>query len=159
MRRWVSTLSRWAERKPLAAAIGEFAGAVNNLFTMAAAIYRARSVAYLGVLLVVLTATACGFAIDGDRRLHNVASALAVLAPIALVVIFLRAHRFAPKNNERQFEADAVLNHLPQGICIFDSAARVVMWNRRYAQMCGLPPDVEKHGLTLGDILARRAAT
>src|ERR1700736_1179829 len=104
----IPTLSRRVERKPLAAAIGEFAGAVKNLFTMAAG--------------------------------------------------RLRARRFAPKKSERQFELEAVLNHLPQGICIFDPAARVVMWNRRYAQMCGLPPDIEKHGLTLRDILARRAA-
>jgi diguanylate cyclase (GGDEF)-like protein len=161
MRRRVSTLSRWAERKPLAAAIGEFAGAVKNLFTMAATIRHARLVVYLGVLLVVLTAAACGFAIGGDPRLQNVTSALAVLALTALViggVIFLLAHRFAPKNNERQLELDAILNHLPQGICIFDSAARVVMWNKRYAQMCGLSPGAGKRGLTLGDVLAQRAA-
>src|SRR5689334_135474 len=99
MRR-IPTLFRWAG--PLAAAIGEFAGAVKNLFTMAAG----------------------------------------------------RNIRFEPKNDERQSELEAVLNHLPQGICIFDSAARIVMWNERYKQMCGLPPSLEKHGLTLGDILA-----
>jgi PAS domain-containing protein len=101
------------ERKALAAAIGEFAGAVKNLFTMAAAVRG---------------------------------------------VMFLRARRVEPKNDERQSELEAVLNHLPQGICIFDSAARIVMWNERYKQMCGLPPGLEKHGLTLGDILAQRAA-
>src|ERR1051326_3670640 len=163
MRRWLSTLSRPAERRPLVAAIGDLVGAANDLFATAAVgnIGRARVVACLGVLLVVLTATACGFAIDGGRRLENVASipAVLVLATLAIVgVIFLTARRFAPNNNEGQFAFYPVLNHLPQGICIFDSAGRVVMWNNRYAQMCGLSPGAAKRGLTLGDVLAQRAA-
>src|ERR1051326_1805805 len=119
MRRWLSTLSRPAERRPLVAAIGDLVGAANDLFATAAVgnIGRARVVACLGVLLVVLMATACGFAIDGGRRLENVASipAVLVLATLAIVGgIFLTARRFAPKNHEAQFQLDAVLNHLPQ---------------------------------------------
>src|SRR5262249_50800126 len=116
MRRWISTLSRWADRRPFDAAIGAFAAAVNNLFTTTA--------------------------IGNIRRAR----------------LFRTARRFAPNNNERQFELEAVLNHLPQGICIFDSAGRVVMWNDRYAHMCGLSPGLAKRGLTLGDVLAQRAA-
>ena len=66
--------------------------------------------------------------------------------------------RVAAKNNERPFDLDALLNRLPQGLCIFDSAARVVMCNERYVQMCGLSPGIGKSRLTLRDVLARRAA-
>ena len=39
---------------------------------------------------------------------------------------------------------------------MFDSSGRLMMHNRRYAEMYGLPPDVIKPGFSLRDLLKRR---
>src|SRR5262249_29255453 len=49
--------------------------------------------------------------------------------------------------------------NMSQGVLLFDSKARLIFANRRYAEMYGLPPEVARPGCTLADLLeARRAA-
>jgi diguanylate cyclase (GGDEF)-like protein/PAS domain S-box-containing protein len=53
---------------------------------------------------------------------------------------------------------DAAVNNMTQGLCLFDSEMRVVMANRRYAEIYGLWPSQVAPGQTLRDILEARAA-
>jgi diguanylate cyclase (GGDEF)-like protein/PAS domain S-box-containing protein len=57
--------------------------------------------------------------------------------------------------NER---LDAALNHMSQGLCMFDAAQRVVIANARYAEIYGLTHDQVKPGTTLRQIVEARIA-
>jgi diguanylate cyclase (GGDEF)-like protein len=50
------------------------------------------------------------------------------------------------------------LTNMSQGLCLFDPDQRVVVANRRYAEIYGLRPDQLKPGTTLRDILSARIA-
>src|SRR5262245_211636 len=53
---------------------------------------------------------------------------------------------------------DAALNHMTQGLCMFDAAARLVLCNQRYLSMYGLASDVAKPGVTLRELVGHRKA-
>ncbi len=52
----------------------------------------------------------------------------------------------------------AALNNMTQGLCMFDSAARLVLCNERYLEMYDLPAELGRSGTPLHDLLACRAA-
>jgi diguanylate cyclase (GGDEF)-like protein/PAS domain S-box-containing protein len=45
------------------------------------------------------------------------------------------------------------LEHLHQGVCVFDAAGTIALCNRRYAEILQLPPDSVRPGLTGADII------
>ena len=53
---------------------------------------------------------------------------------------------------------DAALNNIGQGLCMFDSAARMLVCNERYIRMHDLPQEAVKPGCTLRELLALRKA-
>ena len=52
----------------------------------------------------------------------------------------------------------SALNHMTQGLCMFDSSARLLLCNDRYIEMYGLRPDHVHRGAPLRDLLAERIA-
>ncbi|MBN9509641.1 MAG: PAS-domain containing protein [Alphaproteobacteria bacterium] len=50
----------------------------------------------------------------------------------------------------------AALENISQGLCFFDHAGRLIVSNRRYAELYGLPPGQIRPGMTLREILALR---
>jgi len=52
----------------------------------------------------------------------------------------------------------AALNNMTQGLCMFDSAARLVLCNERYIEMYHLRPDHARAGTSLRDLLMHRLA-
>ena len=56
----------------------------------------------------------------------------------------------------RKQELDAAVDHMPQGLVMYDRSARLVVCNKRYAEMYGLPPDVTTPGHSLESIVAYR---
>jgi len=53
---------------------------------------------------------------------------------------------------------DWAINHMSQGLCMFDGDGRLSVFNRRYAEMYNIPPDAIRIGQTLEDVLQCRAA-
>ncbi len=47
---------------------------------------------------------------------------------------------------------DAALNHMHNGISMFDDERRLIIWNTRYAEMFGFPPDYLKVGMHVDEI-------
>jgi diguanylate cyclase (GGDEF)-like protein len=65
------------------------------------------------------------------------------------------------KTNELEranLKADAALNNMSQGICMFDAAQRLIVCNKRYAELYGLSVEQTKPGTTLRTILGHRVA-
>jgi diguanylate cyclase (GGDEF)-like protein len=56
---------------------------------------------------------------------------------------------------QKSQQLDAALNNMSQGLCMFDSEQRLVVYNKKYAEMYGIAPHA---GITLRDLFAARRA-
>lgn len=54
---------------------------------------------------------------------------------------------------------NAVLEHMAQGLCMFDANQRLIISNSRYASIYGLSPDMVQPGTTFRQILEHRIAS
>jgi diguanylate cyclase (GGDEF)-like protein/PAS domain S-box-containing protein len=79
-----------------------------------------------------------------------------LLAGLALAQILLRRRAEARAERAHNLLLDTALNNMSQGLCMFDAEARLVVCNRRYLEMYGLPNDLVKPGCLLRDLLQRR---
>ena len=55
-------------------------------------------------------------------------------------------------------KVDAALNNMSQGLCMFDAKQRLIVCNKRYAELYGLNAEQTKPGTTLRTILEHRIA-
>jgi diguanylate cyclase (GGDEF)-like protein len=92
-------------------------------------------------------------------------SALVVAVILGLIVhLLLRQHRASRQQlalDKQRLEQinthfDAALSNMTQGLCMFDSDRRLVVWNDRYAQLYQLPPDLLQVGTPHDAIIADR---
>jgi diguanylate cyclase (GGDEF)-like protein len=60
---------------------------------------------------------------------------------------------------EQNLRFDAALNNMPHGLSMFDADQRLIVCNRRYAEMYGLPKLLSERGARLDDIMGHRIAT
>ena len=47
----------------------------------------------------------------------------------------------------------AIVNHLPQGISVFDENLRLQYWNARLGEVLGLPPELLAHGVSFDELI------
>jgi methyl-accepting chemotaxis protein len=50
----------------------------------------------------------------------------------------------------------AALDHMSQGLCMYDGAEQLLLFNKRYMEIYGFPPEVVKPGSSLRDVLGYR---
>jgi methyl-accepting chemotaxis protein len=82
------------------------------------------------------------------------ATALPVAFGLAVIGgLFVNANRRAQTRLLR-----SALNNMTQGLCMFDSAARLTLCNARYLEMYGLQPEQGRPGTPLRELLAHRQA-
>lgn len=88
--------------------------------------------------------------------------ALVASFAVALIVLFI-VRRFMSQHNAAQKRLmlekqrlDTAVNNLKQGLLLFDGNHRLVIFNRRYTEMFGLPYDSIKPGDSLREIMALR---
>lgn len=58
---------------------------------------------------------------------------------------------------EKNEQLDAALSNMVQGVCLYDEKQRVIIANKRYAEIYNLPEDLLKPGTSLRAILEARA--
>ena len=86
-----------------------------------------------------------------------VATGVDVSIMVALTVLMMAAlFAFLKQRLDNRAARDA-LNSLSQGLGMFDSAARLVLCNRRYIEMSQLPSQIFQKGTPLHEILIQRA--
>ena len=91
-----------------------------------------------------------------DTVLGPIAPALGVplaIGLIALLGVLVIAGLKLRRQNKRLTLA---LSNTPQGLCMWDPAARLLVCNDRYVSMYGMSPQVVRPGRTLRDILKHR---
>ena len=59
---------------------------------------------------------------------------------------------------EQHQQLDAALENMLQGLAMFDADQRLIVCNKRYAEMYGLTPEQVKPGTTVRQILEYRIA-
>jgi diguanylate cyclase (GGDEF)-like protein len=84
---------------------------------------------------------------------------LVALTFLLLLVIGGIGAALVRRFREQSMRLDAALNNIGQGVAMFDGQQRLVVANRRYAEIYGLPPDQVRPGMSLGEVMALRAAT
>jgi diguanylate cyclase (GGDEF)-like protein len=74
----------------------------------------------------------------------------------------VQAHaRLAQANFELELgrrQIDGVLSNITHGVCLFDGAQRLLVWNRRYLEIYNLPPEAACVGRSLEEIVGYRLA-
>jgi PAS domain-containing protein len=79
---------------------------------------------------------------------------------IALAAVGLAAGAIATalliRCRKRSRRLVAALNNMSEGLCMFDSAARLILCNDRYIELYGLPKEVVKPGVSLRELLEHR---
>jgi PAS domain-containing protein len=67
-----------------------------------------------------------------------------------------RRDQYQQTINEEKKKLDTAINHMTQGLVMFDGAQRIALRNRRYCELYGLSPEVVKPGLSFRDLLTLR---
>ncbi len=114
-----------------------------------------------GLPLVLEASTSEADALAGWRRQTIWLAAgggVACAATVILVWLFaLQLQRLAVRNAQldaARGQLDAAMSNMSQGLCFFDGNMRLIVCNRRYGEMYGLPPDAMRPGTSLADIVA-----
>jgi len=81
--------------------------------------------------------------------------ALALIGGAIALAIYLIRDRALAQQNERLRTA---LNHMSQGLCMWDANTKLLLCNDRYVEMYGMSPDFVRPGLLLREVLEHRAA-
>jgi methyl-accepting chemotaxis protein len=83
-----------------------------------------------------------------------------VVACVAGALLAVAAGAFAcARAHAKVRRVTDALDHMSQGLCMFDAAGRIVICNRPYLRMYKLSPDVVKPGCTLRELIEHRRQT
>jgi PAS domain S-box-containing protein len=147
----------------LASAIGFLASlAANSLFSRARA---SRGNSRVTWLVGAGIATGCG--ISATYVVTTLAADSGLLPPVIAAVTGLavgiglrRLGNFMDGSLQEKFQEqnqllDGALSYMSQGLCMFDAAGRLVLWNKRFAEIYKVQ-DRLRLGFTLRDILQQR---
>ena len=110
------------------------------------------------VSFVALTILAAGWAPAAISSITETALSVIVAALIAQFAMNVSGALLS-----RRFQAEirlmrTAINSMPQGLCMFDAAERLVVCNSQYHEMYGLTPADTQRGSTLSKVLAKRVA-
>jgi hypothetical protein len=83
----------------------------------------------------------------------------AMLLAVLAIATFLLAGVFYRRVEAQNTRLSTALDNMSQGLNMFDAQTRIVVLNRRYLEMYGLPPDVVKPGCTLKELIEVRKGT
>lgn len=113
------------------------------------------ALAIAGVALSVLGM--CLIGVLADRRL---ATRTRKFEEIISQLSFARqeVERSQRELQEQKLRLDSAINHMGEGLCMFDAERRLVVCNARYAEMYRLPPELLRAGTPHHEIIQHRIA-
>ena len=114
------------------------------------------ALAIAGVALSVLGMSLIG--VLADRRLASRTRRFEeVISQLSLAQQQLE--RSQRELHEQKCRLDSAINHMGEGLCMFDAEKRLVVCNARYAEMYRLPPELLRAGTPHGEIIQHRIAS
>jgi methyl-accepting chemotaxis protein len=78
---------------------------------------------------------------------------IAFIGALGLVVILAIGNR---RLRRQKLQLIAALDHMSQGLCMYEGSERLLLYNKRYMEMYGFAPEVVKAGASLRDVLQYR---
>ncbi len=111
------------------------------------------AVAIAGVALTVLGMSLVG--VLADRRLASRTRKFEeIISQLSLAQQQVEGSQ--RELREQKLRLDSAINHMGEGLCMFDAEKRLVVCNDRYARMYRLPPELLRPGTPHGDIIRHR---
>jgi diguanylate cyclase (GGDEF)-like protein/PAS domain S-box-containing protein len=86
------------------------------------------------------------------------AGAALIIALMVGFAAYLVIRKIAENVQSQNRRLDAALNNMSQGLSMFDSSARLIVWNERYVEMFKMPRDAVRPGTPLQDLIRMRIA-
>jgi len=80
------------------------------------------------------------------------------VSAFSIAIIMAQREILAKKLTKQSVISDVALNNMAQGVCMFDAQDRLVMCNKQYADLYGLPAELTMPGTALADIVGHRIA-
>ncbi|SPP91417.1 EAL domain-containing protein [Bradyrhizobium vignae] len=113
------------------------------------------ALAIAGVALSVLGMSLIG--VLADRRLASrTARFEEIISQLSLARQQLEDSQL--ELQEQTLRLDTAINHMVEGLCMFDAEKRLVVCNERYARLYQLPPELLRTGTSHTDIIRHRIA-
>ncbi len=106
-------------------------------------------------LVVTLGQTENHIFADYERRKSTYLALTASLTLLVLIFIIASVRRQSSLQ-QTNFRFNTALEHMTHGLCMFDGGKRLVICNKRYADLYRLPPELLKLGTTHQAIIAHR---
>jgi diguanylate cyclase (GGDEF)-like protein len=114
------------------------------------------ALAIAGVALSVLGMSLIG--VLADRRLASRTNRFEeIISQLSLAQ--RQVERSQQELQEQKRRLDSAINHMGEGLCMFDAEKRLVVCNARYAEMYRLPPELLKAGTPHREIIQHRIAS
>ena len=110
-------------------------------------------------LAIAVTMTTSEALINWTQTASIVALSVMVIGLLVGGTVFFSIWLVGRTINEKNIQRDIILDSMPQGLAMFDSAMRLLFCNDRYYQMYNLPPDLAKPGAAVLDLIKYRALT
>jgi diguanylate cyclase (GGDEF)-like protein len=114
-------------------------------------------------LYVTVTTTVAAALSDwrAQTRTFIVTAGLIVLVIVCILFLIVRQMSRQHRSSERRLalqklRLDTAVEHMSQGLTLFDGSERLVVCNQRYLEIFGLPADAVRPGRTLREVMAVR---
>ena len=91
-------------------------------------------------------------------RLGSVALPVALLLVAAMGIGLRSLNRLLAAQRAQSLRFHTAIENISQGLCFFDGQTRLIVCNRRFAEMYGLSPEQTRPGTTLREIVDHRFA-
>jgi methyl-accepting chemotaxis protein len=112
----------------------------------------------LVILIALLCSTLAFFVAHGGAGQDRTTAVLiAAIAGLAAITVPGALSCCALKTEAARMRT--AVNHMSQGLCMFDEAERLVFCNTRFLDMYHLPPEIVRPGVALIDVLEQRRTT
>lgn len=119
------------------------------------------SPAFLAIVIAAVALSVLGMSLVGvlaDRRLAlRTRRFEEIISQLSLARQQVEASQ--KELEEQRFRLDTAINHMGEGLCMFDAEKRLVVCNDRYAKMYRLPPELLLPGTAHREIIKHRIAS
>src|SRR3984957_1529365 len=108
---------------------------------------------------IIATTTVSAALADWREQLGYMIAAAGLSVLVIAGLLFLVVRKLSQQHQMEKERLDTAVNNIPQGLVVYDKAARITVCNKRYIEMFGLSPEVAKPGLSMQGLIAHRKET
>ena len=108
---------------------------------------------------IIATTTVSAALADWREQLGYMIAAAGLSVLVIASLLFLVVRKLSQQHQMEKERLDTAVDNIPQGLVVYDKAARITVCNKRYIEMFGLSPEVAKPGLSMQGLIAHRKET